>query len=48
MNPPVQIQQVVLQVLPVLLPRHSVGSRRRIALQCEIRRLQPIQVNQVQ
>lgn len=43
-----QISKVALQVLSVPLPSHSVDSGCRIALQCEIRRLQPIHIDQVQ
>jgi hypothetical protein len=43
-----QSQEIRLQVLPVVLPRHAIRSRRSLGLQRPIRRPQAIDVNVVQ
>ena len=44
----VQVAQTLLQPVPVLVPRHPVGARGRIPLQCEVRPLQRLRRDVVQ
>ena len=48
MNPRVQIPKVLLQIQPVLLPRHAIHPRRGLGLDRPVRRPQAIDVNVVQ
>ena len=48
MNPGVQIPKVLLEILPVVVPRHAVHPRRGLRPKREVRRPQAIDVNVMQ
>lgn len=48
MQPPVQVLEVGLQVLPVCLPRHSIDSRGGSRLAALLRRLHTVDSDVVQ
>jgi len=48
MNPGMQIPEVVLQILPVVAPRHAIDPRRGIRADRPIRRPQAINVDVMQ